>query len=133
MAMSLLEEIERISPGLMDSYWRMKKIELIIGPNNDREEEKVWAEKYRDVLNSRFIELRSRHTRKTVYLVDGHEIVIRIHDQLKGKLEPGNLFQVFIDGKIYYEAYISQLQQEGSVGVKFESSPAKCEVFVKIN
>jgi hypothetical protein len=133
MAMSLLEEIEKISPGLMDTYWRMKKIELIIGPNNEVEEEKVWAEKYRDVLNSRFIELHTPHTRKTVYLVDSHDLVIRIGEELKAKLKPGNLFQVFIDGKIYYEAYISQLKQGGSVVVKFESSPAKCEVFVKIS
>jgi len=90
-------------------------------------------EKYRDVTDSRFIEVPSLHIRKTVYLVDSHDIVIRIHDQLKAKLKPGNLFQVFIDGKIYYEAYISQLKEEGSIEVKFESSPAKCEVFVKIN
>lgn len=133
MAMFLLEEIEKISPGLMETCWRMKKIELIIGTNNDREEEKVWAEKYRDVLNSRFIELHSLQTRKTVYLVDSHDIVFRIDDQLKRKLEPGNLFQVFINGKIYFETYISQLKKEGSVEVKFESSPAKCEVFVKIS
>jgi hypothetical protein len=112
----------------------MKKIELIIGANNEREEEeKVWVEKYRYVMDSRFIEVRSLHTRKTIYLVDSHDIVIRIHDQLKAKLEPGNLLQVFIDGNIYYEAYISQLKEESSVEVKFEESPAKCEVFVKIN
>lgn len=133
MAMSLLEEIEKISPGLMDTYWRMKKIELIIGPSNEREEEKIWAEKYREVMDSRFIDLRSLHTRKTVYLVDSHDIVIRINDRLKGKLKPGNLFQLFIDGKIYFEAYISQLLEEGSVVVKFEESPAKCEVLVKIS
>jgi hypothetical protein len=134
LAMSMLEEIEKISPGLLETYWRMKKIELVIGANNEREEEeKVRAEKYEEVMDSRFIELRSLHTRKTVYLVDGHDIVIRIHDQLKGKLKPGNLFQVFIDGKIYYEAYISQLMEEESVKVKFDSSPAKCDVSVKIN
>lgn len=135
LAMSLLEEIEKISPGFLETYWRMKKIELIIGPNYEREgeEEKVWAEKYRNVLDSRFIELRSLNTRKTVYLVDSHDILIRINDELKGILKPGNLFQVFIDGKIYYEAYVSQLKEEGSVRVKFEESPAKCEVLVKIN
>jgi hypothetical protein len=132
-AMSILKKIEKISPGLLETYWRMKKIELIIGANNEREdEEKVWAEKYRDVMDSRFIELRSLHTRKTVYLVDSHDIVIRIGVQLKGKLKPGDIFQVFIDGKIYYEAYISQIKEEGKVEVKFEESPAKCEVLVKI-
>ena len=138
LAMSLLEEIEKVSPGLMETYWRMKKIELIIGTNNkgegeEEEEEEVRVEKYRDVMDSRFIELLSLPTRKTVYLVDSHDVVIRIHDQLKVKLEPGNLFQVFIDGKIYYEAYISQLKEEGIFEVKFESSPAKCDVLVKIN
>ncbi len=135
LAMSLLEEIEKVSPGLLETYWRMKKIELIIGANkeDEGEETKVWAEKYEEVMGSRFIELRSLPTRKTVYLVDSHDIVIRIHDQLKAKLEPGNLFQVFINGKIYYEAYISQLKEEGSVEVKFEESPAKCEVLVKIS
>ncbi|MGD2087742.1 MAG: hypothetical protein PVH61_16310 [Candidatus Aminicenantes bacterium] len=133
MAMSLLEEIEKISPGLMDTCWRMKKIELIIGPSNEREKEKIWAEKYRDVMDSRFIDLGSLHTRKTVYLVDSHDIVIRINDRLKGKLKPGNLFQVFIDGKIYYEAYISQLMEEDSVEVKFEESPAKCEVLAVVS
>jgi hypothetical protein len=131
LAMSLLEEIEKVTPGLLETYWRMKKIELIIGANNEREEEeKVWAEKYRDVMESRFIELPSLPTRKTVYLVDSHDIVIRIGDQLKAKMKPGNLFQVFIDGKIYYEAYISQIKEEGKVEVKFEESPAKCEVLV---
>jgi hypothetical protein len=135
LAMSLLEEIKKISPGLMETYWRMKKIELIIGTDHERggEKEKAWAEKYREVMDSRFVEVRSLNTRKTVYLVDSRDIVIRISHQLKGKLKPGNLFQVFIDGKIYYEAYIRQLQEEGGVEVKFEAIPAKCEVLVKIN
>jgi len=138
LAMSLLEEIEKVSPGLLDTYWRMKKIESIIGAGNrgegeEEEEEKLRAEKYRAVMDSRFIEVPLLPFRKTVYLVDSHDIVIHIDDQLKAKLEPGNLFQVFIDGKIYYEAYISQLKEEDSIEVKFEASPAKCEVLVKIS
>jgi hypothetical protein len=135
LAMSLLEEIEKVSPGLLETHWRMKKIELIIGVNKkgEGEEDEVRWEKYRDVTDSRFIEVRSLNTSKTVYLVDSHDIMIRIHDQLKAKLKPENLFQVFIDGKIYYEAYISQLKEEDSVEVKFEESSAKCEVLVKIN
>lgn len=138
LGMSILEEIEKVSPGLLETYWRMKKIEAIIGTNNsgegeEREEEKLRAEKYRAVMDSRFIELLSLPSRKTVYLVDSHDIVIHIDDQLKAKLEPGNLLQVFIDGKIYYEAYVSQLKEEDSVEVKFETSPAKCEVLVKIS
>lgn len=133
--MSILGEIEKISPGLLETYWRMKKIELITGANNEGEVEEDGgrAEKYRDVMDSRFIELRSFAARKTVYLVDSHDIVIRISDKLKEKLKPGNLFQVFIDGRIYYEVYISQLKEEGKVEVKFEESPAKCEVLVKIS
>ncbi len=135
LAQSMLEEIEKVSPGLMEIYWRMKKIESIIGIDNEGEGEDVEgrAEKYREVMDSRFIELSSLDTRKTVYLVDSHDIVIRIGDPLQAKLKPGNLFQVFIDGKIYYEAYISQLMEEDSVEVKLDSSPAQCEVLVKIS
>lgn len=136
-AMSFLEEIEKVSPGLLETFWRMKKIELIIGTDKEGEgeageEEQARAEKYREVMDSRFIAVHSLPTRKTVYLVYSHDIVIRIDEPLKAKLEPGNLFQVFIDGKICYEAYISQLMKEDSVEVKFRSSPAKCEVLVKI-
>ncbi len=135
LAMSILEEIEKVSPGLLETYWRMKTIETIIGTDNEGEGEDVEgrAEKYRAVMDSRFIELLSLPTRKTVYLVDSHDIVIRIGEELKAKLKPGNLFQVYIDGKIYYEAYISQIKEGGSVEVKFDSSPAQCEVLVKIS
>jgi hypothetical protein len=139
LAMSQLEEIEKVSPRLLETYWRMKKIELIIGTDKEGEgegeageEAQARAEKYREVMDSRFIEVLSLPTRKTVYLVDSHDIVIRIADQLKAKLEPENLFQVFIAGKIYYEVYVSQLKEKDSVEVKFEESSAKCEVSVVV-
>jgi len=133
-AMSILEEIEKISPGLPGTYWRMLKIESIIGADNKGvgKEEETRAVNYQKIRDSRFIEPGTVETHKTVYLIDSDEIVIRIGDKLKEIMKSRNLFQVFIDGKIYYEAYISQLKEEDNAAVKFGENVAKCEVSVKI-
>ena len=133
-ALSVLEEIEKIAPGLPGVYWRMMKIETIIGPGSEGKgkEEESRAEQYRAIRESRIIEPVGYETRKTVYLIDSGEIVIRISEQLKEMMKTRHLLQVYIDGKIYYEVYISKIEG-GSVTVKFGEEAARCEVLVKIS
>lgn len=139
-AMSILEKIEKISPGLLGTYWRMMKIESITGdtlktvrPETAQTAYAAYRSRnFQKVSESRFIEPVALETHKTVYFIDSGEIVIRITDQLKDLMKSMNLFQVFIDGKIYYEAYISQLKNEDNVIIPFEKNAATCEVAVKI-
>ncbi len=134
-ALSVLEEIEKIAPGLPETYWRMMKIESIIGPDDgsagEGKEDEGRAEQYRAVKESRFIESVGYETRKIVYLVDSGEIVIRISEPLKEMMKTRHLFQVYIDGKIYYEAYISRIEGD-RVTVRLGEEAARCEVLVKI-
>jgi archaellum component FlaG (FlaF/FlaG flagellin family) len=52
--------------------------------------------------------------------------------ELKEKIKNHHLFQVFIDGRIKYEVYISQLKAEG-VMIKAAQRTGKYEVLVKIS
>ncbi|HLP48102.1 MAG TPA: hypothetical protein VK469_19315, partial [Candidatus Kapabacteria bacterium] len=138
-SMTILEEIEKISPGLPGTSWRMLKIESLIGAVKKSEGKEIpgqagnyRAGNYREIRESRFIEPAASVTHKTVYLVDDNKIVIGLSDKLKEMMKTGHLFQVFIDEKIYYEAYISQLKKKNNVVVQFEEHAAQCRVSVKI-
>jgi hypothetical protein len=125
-AMAVLEEMERVSPGLPGTYLRMMKIEAMAG-ESDRES----REKYRQVMDSRFIEPRAASIRKTVYLVDSNEIVIRINEAFREAMKTGNLLQVFVDGKIRFEGYLNRLADEITVPVD-KGHFTGCDVSIKI-
>lgn len=130
---ALLREVEKMSPGLPAVHWRIMKIETIIGDWREQGESRGRKrEKDRQILNSRYIELHSFNTLKTVYLLDSGEITIFMSEGLKKKLKDRHLFQVFIDGKIRYEVYIGQLKA-GGVVIKVGQKMEKYEVLVKIS
>jgi hypothetical protein len=132
-AMAILEEIENIAPGLPDMYWRRMKIESIIGVDNRNggKEAETRAENYQKIRDSRIIEPNAVETHKTVYLIDSDEIVVHIGDRLMEMIKSRHLFQVFINGKIYYETYIGQLKVGDNIVVKYEEAVTKCEVSIK--
>lgn len=140
-SMSILEKVEKLSPGLLETHWRMMKIASITGDalENLKTGDATTtyttykSDKYQQIREGRYIEPVTFETHKIVYFIDSKEIIIRINDSLKEMMKSRNLFQVFIDGKIYFEAYISQLKKEENIIVNVEKkTAAKCEVAIKI-
>ncbi|MCU0290067.1 MAG: hypothetical protein MUF15_27240 [Acidobacteria bacterium] len=136
-ALTTLEQMEKIAPGAPAVYWRIMKIESMIGPdNNKRVEKKIPNERrlkyYQEVKASRFIEPTASENNLIVYLVDDNKIVVNLKEKIKTAILSGHIFQVFIDGKIYYEGYTGQIKDKDNIVVSFTGFPAKCLVFIKI-
>ena len=123
-AQTVLTEIEtRPSPSvLMEMYLRKARIDYIIGPGAVG---KGQPSKYHDLLaESRKIELIEPSSRTEVYLVNGSdgpdidEIEIRPGHGLKERIKDRHLLQVFIDGKIRHDVYLSQLDFDKPINIK---------------
>lgn len=110
-AMGVLNEIEITAANLTEVYWRKMRIEDVIGPEKEKDE-KTSEQKNRQyelIRSSRQVELSSPSMEKTVYLIDNNTIEIQLSDTLQNKIETFRLLQVFINGRLFYEAYPGQL------------------------
>lgn len=131
----VLKDIEKISPGLIDTYFRKMKIERVIGPeqNENKEELIEKTRQYEIIKNSRFININKTKHRKTVYLYDENEIIIKFDNSIKDRLKTFHIFQVFVDNVITYESYLSKMD-ESEIKIKIPDSDndSKYEVEVRI-
>jgi hypothetical protein len=110
-ALAVLKEIEITDSNLTEVYWRRMRIEEVIGPEKEKDE-KTSEQKNRQydlIRGSRRIELNSPTLEKTVYLIDNNTIEIQLSDSLQNSTETFRLLQVFINGRLFYEAYPVQL------------------------
>lgn len=135
-ALTVLSEIDARSSRsvLMDMYRQKVKIAYITGPDAV---ENGQQSKYYDLLyKSRSITLLDLSSETEVYLVNGavgtgngdniirlgiDEIEIRPGLPLKEKIKDRHLLQVFIDGNIRHEVYLSQLDFEKPINLKISS------------
>ena len=103
------------------------------GENNLNLGEKESLERCEQIKNSRIINLNRVSIRKTVYLMDDSEMVIRVDDRFLNlmKSRDKHILQVFMDGWIKFEQYLSKVKDEEKV--KLEGKEwEKVEVEVKI-
>ena len=131
----VLKDIEKISPGLIDTYLRKMKIEKVIGPeqNENKEELIEKTKQYEIIKNSRFINIGKKNVRKIVYFYDENEIIIKFDNSIKDRLKTFHILQVFVNGIITYENYLSKIiEPEIKIKIPSYDNDSKYEVEVRI-
>jgi len=131
----VLKDIEKISPGLIDTYFRKMKIEKVIGPeqNENKEELIEKTKQYEIIKNSRFINIDKKIVRKLVYFYDKNEIIIKFDDSIKDRLKTFRILQVFVNDVIMYENYLSKIiEPEIKIKIPGSNDDSKYEVEVRI-
>jgi hypothetical protein len=119
LAEETLEEIIGMQPDNLDAYFSLLRIRRVFGEDSGYKG-KI-KENIDSLKNSRKFELNplniDREIKKTVYLVDSSTIEITFSEGLKEQIKTG-LLQVFVDGRIKYENYISHLPRVVPVEIK---------------
>jgi hypothetical protein len=133
-ALGVLKEIEITDSNLAEVYWRKMRVEDVIGPE-DEKDDKITEQKSRQyelIRGSRWIELSSPSMEKTVYLIDNYPLEIQLSDSLKKSIKSFHLFQVFIDGRLFYEAYPGQLTFPVKVSLPAEQKYSRYTLRIKL-
>ncbi len=133
-ALEVLKEIEITAANQAEVYWRRMRIEEVIGPEKEKDE-KTSEEKNRQyelIRSSRQVELDSPVLEKTVYLIDNNTIEIRLSDTLQNRIETFRLLQVFINGRLFYEAYPGQLTFPVEISLPFDRKYTRCTLSIRI-
>lgn len=127
-AVEVLREVEKLVSERQDIYWRFMQLEK---QNSAGDLPAERMAKYDQIRDSRLVELTSSHLKKRVYLADSREIEIRIGDSFLERFRDKHVLQVFTDGLITREYYLSHLQG-GTIKVKLEGKNAFREVLLEI-
>jgi hypothetical protein len=108
-ALPVLRELEENSPDLTGIFWRMMRIENVIGEDTQDNNVELKKKKYREIQESRFILLNRLRFSSAVYLVDSKEMEVDFSDSVKEKIKTGDyhILQVFVNDLILYEAYLN--------------------------
>lgn len=128
-ASSTLNDVRKSEDNLADFYWRKLIIERVIGPDSDEEDS---THQYERINNSRFIELASPSFKRTIYLINNKEVKIRFAETLYEQIKSAHLIQVFIDGSLIYEEYLSKLDFPIKIHIPSEKNYSKHILNIKI-
>jgi hypothetical protein len=136
MAENTLREIIGMQPDNLDACFSLLRIRRVFGDDSD-DMGKI-KENIHSLINSRKFELNHLNIdtgiSKPVYLVDNNSIEITFDISLKKQIKT-RLLQVFVDGRIKYENYLSLLPQVVRVEIKTgadENEMAKHRVGVRV-
>ena len=133
-ALGVLKEIEITAANQADVYWRRMQIEAVIGPEKEKDE-KTSEQKNRQyelIRSSRQVVLDSPALEKTVYLIDNNTIEIQLSDTLQKNIETFRLLQVFINGRLFYEAYPRQLTFPVKISLPFDQKYTRCSMGIRM-
>jgi len=152
-ATDALKKVEKKKFNLTDIYWRKMQIESIISADEeDEKEQKEKKQQYELITNSIQIRLNSTSIEKTVYLIEKNEdenknknkdedkkerksvIEIQFSDLLKKKIisKSFHLLQVFSDGKLVDETYLSKLKLPVKIPIPIKERFSKNTLTIKI-
>ncbi|MCK5055327.1 MAG: hypothetical protein KAT34_01620 [Candidatus Aminicenantes bacterium] len=127
-AYDTLKEVSANDGNLTDYYWRKMIIERVIGPDEGEEKN----QRLELITNSRFIELVSPSAEQTVYLVNNKEVNIHFADILYGKINSCHLLQVFIDGSLVFEEYLSKVTSPLTLPISTDQNFSKFTLSIKM-
>jgi hypothetical protein len=133
-ALEVLKEIKITDSNLTEVHWRKMQIEDVIGPEHEKDE-KITEQKNRQyelIRSSRLIELNSQSLEKTLYLIDNNSVEIQLNDSLKKSIESFFLLQVFINGRLFYEAYLEQLTFPVWISLPFKEKYSRYTLSIKL-
>ncbi|MGD2085459.1 MAG: hypothetical protein PVH61_04665 [Candidatus Aminicenantes bacterium] len=133
-ALEVVNEIEITTANRTDVYWRKMQIEEVIGPEEEKEE-KLTEQKNRQyelIRGSRWIELNAPSIEKNVYIIDNNTIEIQLSDSLKNSINTFRLLQVFINGRLFYEAYPGQLTFPVEISLPVKEKYSRYTIGIRI-
>jgi len=132
-AMGVLKEVEKNDSNKTEIYWREMQIERVIGADAEEEMDKQKEQQYELIRNSSQIELNALSVERTLYLIDNNkQVEIQFNPSIKEKIKSLHLLQVFIDGKLFYEAYLSKLKLPVFIDIPTEETYSKHNIKIKI-
>ncbi len=125
-AMGVLKEVEKNDSNKAEIYWREMQIERVIGADAEEEMDKQKEQQYELIRNSSQIELNSLSLERALYLIDNNkQVEIQFSPSIKEKIKSSHLLQVFIDGKLFHEAYLSKLELPVKIDIPTEEKYSK--------
>jgi len=129
-AMDILEEIEKISPGLMSTYWRLMKIESVIG--KDEFFADIKGEHFDKIKNSNSILINNNNIKTSVYPYKVDKLIVNLDEGYSEKFREFHLLQVFLNGRIFHESYIEELKLPIELPLERKLKKEKFEVEVNL-
>ena len=129
-AMDILEEIEKISPGLMSTYWRLMKIENVIGEDGFFKD--IKEEHFVRIKNSNSILINNNNIKTSVYPHKIDKIVLNLDEDYSEKFREFHLLQVFVNGRIFHESYIEELKFPIELPLERKLKKEKFEVEINL-
>ncbi len=129
-AMDILKEIEKISPGLMCTYWRLIRVEGVIGKDESFKETR--EEKFEQIRNSNNILINKTNIKNEVYPFEIDKLILNPDESFSDKFREHHLLQVFVNGQIFYESYIGELKFPVELPLPDELKKEKFDVEINL-
>jgi len=130
VADTTLRDILKISPDNPDAWLRLVHIQQVLG-DDDLKKQGMFREQVDRLKQSRFLSVDKPKEVFFVFLIDKKEIEISVDPGLINQLRDKKIIQVFIDGRIRYEEYISSLPSPIVIDLKEREEMVKVKVEVK--
>jgi hypothetical protein len=132
-AMGVLREVEKNDSNETEIYWREMQIEQVIGADAEEEMDKQKEQQYELIRNSSQIELNALSIERALYLVDNNkQVAIQFNPSIKEKIKSSHLLQVFVDGNLFHEAYLSKLELPVKISIPTEETYSQHTLKIKI-
>ena len=106
-AQEILGEIDKISPELLSTYWRLLRIENIIGEDESFMNEKM--DIFNRIRDSNKIVMDRSPLVSTVYPYKVDTLSVGADENYLEKFRSAHLLQIFLNGEIFHESYIAGL------------------------
>jgi len=129
-AVDILKEIEKITPGLMSTYWRLMKIESVIGEDDFFAD--IKEEYFEKINNSSNILINNKNIKTPVFPYKNDKIVLILDEAYSEKFREFHLLQVFLNGRIFHESYIEELKFPIELSLPEEFKKVKFEVEINL-
>ncbi len=125
-AMDVLKDIEKISPVLISTFWRLMRIEKVIG--TDDFFINIKDENFDKIKKSNIIHINKKNIKTSVYPYNIDKIILELDENYYKKFGEFHLLQVFVNGRIFHEAYIKGLKFPIELPLDDKLKKAKFEV-----
>jgi hypothetical protein len=130
MAESVVGELVENQPDDPNILWRVLRVRKILGDEGAPDRE--LSARLAKVENSRFLTVSRLKGIHDVFLFNQPEIEIVFDPALRAGFKTGKLLQVFVDGKIAFEAYADAVPEKIVIGKPFTEVERKVQVQVAL-
>jgi hypothetical protein len=129
-AEAIAGELYKEQPDNPDVLWRVLRVQKILGDEGNPDKE--LNAKLAVIENSRFLKVDKPGKIHDVFLFNQPWIEIVLDPGLVARLQPKQLVQVFVGGKIAFESYVEGLPAKIAVGQPFVKIESKVKVQINV-